>query len=306
MLKLVVCVLLPLAIVGQCPPNAVLDTTSSSCLQFYRSPVNFDTAETICASQSGHLVSVHNAIDNSFIASNANRFFSNKAWLGAKANAADVTNPLNWYWTDGSKYDYTHYKVGEPKSQGRTSCLQLEIGTSSWSTNACNHTLPFICAYPQIVPPTCPTPVIPSHCPNGYTWFRETDFCYKNTVKFTNFNDARSACQADGGELASIHSQAENDLLVEFSKAGITNKDKRWNDQVWIGLIYQDQKWIWTDGTAVNYVNWGDGEPNNMDKEWWTVLVSDPHESKNSEYSRWNNIAQIDERAFLCKIRPLH
>lgn len=55
---------------------------------------------------------------------------------------------------------------------------------------------------------------VPSHCPSGYTWYDETDFCYKSTVRFTNFNDARSACQAEGGDLASIHSQAENQFLV--------------------------------------------------------------------------------------------
>uniref|UniRef100_A0A8R1HQ32 C-type lectin domain-containing protein n=1 Tax=Caenorhabditis japonica TaxID=281687 RepID=A0A8R1HQ32_CAEJA len=58
----------------------------------------------------------------------------------------------------------------------------------------------------------------------------------------------------------------------KLSKAGITNKDKSHNDDVFIGLIYQNSKWQWTDGTPVTFLNWGDGEPNNMDKEWWTSV----------------------------------
>ncbi|EFO93073.1 CRE-CLEC-51 protein [Caenorhabditis remanei] len=302
---LVSLLLLPL-ISAQCGPGAVFQSSSSRCFTFFRTGVDFQSAEAICATLNGHLVSIHNAIDNAFVSSQAQKYFDGSAWLGAKTTAPDVTNPLNWYWTDGSNFDYQNYRVGEPSAQGATACMQLQTGTAKWLTTNCSTQLPFICSYSSSVTPTCPTVTIPSHCPSGYTWYDETDFCYKSTVRFTNFNDARSACQADGGDLASIHSQAENQFLVELSKAGITNKDKGHNDDVFIGLIYQNSKWQWTDGTAVNYLNWGDGEPNNMEKEWWTSLVADPHEDRNTEDTRWNNVAQVDMRAFICKRAPLH
>ncbi|CCD67798.1 C-type lectin domain-containing protein [Caenorhabditis elegans] len=291
---------------AQCGPGSIYQQSNSRCLTLFRAAVNFQTAESICATLSGHLVSIHNAIDNAFVSSQAQKYMDGGAWIGAQASAPDVTNPLNWYWTDGSNFDYQNYKVGQPTPPGSTACMQLETGTAKWQTANCTNKLPFICSAAATVVPTCPTITIPSHCPSGYTWFETTDFCYKTTVQFTNFNDARSACQADGGDLASIHSIAENAFLVGLSKAGITNKDKDWNDDVWIGLVYQNSKWQWTDGSVVNYVNWGDGEPNNMNKEWWTALVADPHEGKNSEGTRWNNVPQDDQRAFLCKIAPLH
>ncbi|CAI5449638.1 unnamed protein product [Caenorhabditis angaria] len=269
---------------------------SSLCLQFIRTPLDFHSAESICSGFSGHLVSIHNSIDNRNVASQAQQFTDGAFWVGAKAIAQDVTNPLNWYWTDGTTFDYQNYQAGQPTSQGSTSCMQVLPGT--------------VCRLPANSPhkprQPAPTPTIPSHCPSGYTWFSETDFCYKNFVRSTNFNDARSSCQADGGELASIHSQVENDFLVQFTKTGLTVKDNNWNDQVWIGYVYQNQKWQWTDGTNSTFVNWGDGEPNDMQKEWWTVLVADPHESKNSEATKWNNVGQIDERAFVCKRAVLH
>uniref|UniRef100_A0A8R1DLY8 C-type lectin domain-containing protein n=1 Tax=Caenorhabditis japonica TaxID=281687 RepID=A0A8R1DLY8_CAEJA len=185
-----------------------------TCLTFFRTATDFKSAEEICATLNGHLASIHNAIDNTIVSSQAQKYFSGSAWLGAKTTAPDVTNPLNWYWTDGSNFDYQNYRVGEPRAQGSTACMQLQTETAKWLTANCSSQLPFVCSTSSSVAPTCPTVQIPSHCPSGYTWFDETDFCYKSTVRFTNFNDARSACQADGGDLASIHSLSENAFLV--------------------------------------------------------------------------------------------
>ncbi|CAD6192866.1 unnamed protein product [Caenorhabditis auriculariae] len=294
---------------AQCNPGAVFDSASNRCLQFYRPKVSFAMAESICAASFGHLTSVKNAVDNNFIASRALEYFdgSDNFWIGAKATAADVTNPLNWAWNDGSAWSYQNWRVGQPTSQGDTSCTSVQVSSSKWLTATCSSNFSFVCSFPTNVGATCPPPIIPSHCPSGYTYYSGTDFCYKNTVRSGNFNDARSTCQADGGELASIHSMDENDFLVELSKAGMEVKDDHWNDQVWIGFTFENQKWGWTDGTAVDFVNWADGEPNVMQTDWWTVLVADPHQNKhNTEYMRWNNVGHLDERAFLCKRAPLH
>ncbi|CAI5454018.1 unnamed protein product [Caenorhabditis angaria] len=274
----------------------------SSCLLFIKTPLEFNTANSICTGFSGSLVSIHNAIDNRNVTSYVQHYTNGAFWVGAKTISQDVTNPTNWYWTDGTKFNYQNYQSFQPISQGSTSCMQVLPGTGKWSTAACSGTvLPFICELPSLIAQTCP-----SHCPSGYTWFAETDFCYKNFVQQSNFNDARSVCQADGGELTSIHSQNENDFLVQLSKTGLIVSDDGWVDQVWIGFIFVNQKWQWTDGTNTTYVNWGDGEPNKMQTEWWAVLNADAHQGSNTEASKWNNVGQIDERAFVCKRAALH
>ncbi|CAI5454015.1 unnamed protein product [Caenorhabditis angaria] len=280
----------------------------SSCLQFMRTPLDFHTANSVCSGFNGHLVSIHNAIDNRNVASQAKHYVDGPFWVGARSIAADVNNLANWYWTDGTKFNYQNYQAGQPVSQGSTSCMEVLSATAKWFTANCTATLlPYFCEFPAPIEPTCSTPICASHCPSGYTWFSETDYCYKNYVQSTTFDVARKTCIADGGELASIHSQAENDFLVEFTKSGITNTTSNgWNEQVYIGYIYQNQKWQWTDGTSSNFVNWAVGEPNKMDFEWWTTLVADYQLVLETYENKWNNVGNITERAFVCKHAVLH
>lgn len=91
------------------------------------------------------------------MSSQAQKYMDGGAWIGAQASAPDVTNPLNWYWTDGSNFDYQNYKVGQPTPPGSTACMQLETGTAKWQTANCTNKLPFICSAAATVVPTCPT-----------------------------------------------------------------------------------------------------------------------------------------------------
>ncbi|CAI5454016.1 unnamed protein product [Caenorhabditis angaria] len=321
----------------------------SSCLQFIKTPLDFNTANSICSGFSGSLVSIHNPLDNQNVVRHALQYTNGPFWVGAKSVGPNVVNPSNWYWSDGSDFNYQNYQASQPVSQGSTSCIQVLSSTSRWFTANCTASLlPFVCQIPAQIAPTtipaptcptvtcpaqtcptqtcptkvcptptcptvtcpastCPTPTAASSCPSGYTWFEYTDFCYKNYVQTTTFDVARNTCIADGGELASIHSQAENDFLVDFTKSGIANTTSNgWNEQVWIGYIYKNQTWQWTDGTISTFVNWAVGEPNKMNVEFWTSLISDSQLVLDSYKDKWNNVGNITERAFVCKHAVLH
>ena len=67
------------------------------------------------------------------------------------------------------------------------------------------------------------------------------------------FAAARAHCQAIGGDLASIHSAAENAeaaALVGEGSALIGFTDSA-----------NEGNWIWTDGTVDSYANWDEGQP---------------------------------------------
>jgi len=77
--------------------------------------------------------------------------------------------------------------------------------------------------------------------------------------------DARSGCQAQGGDLASVHSEEEqlqvgavclsaSDFGTEGSETAADNNYRA----CWIGLsdASQEGTWEWTDGTAVAYSAW--------------------------------------------------
>ncbi|KAK6011338.1 lectin C-type domain protein, partial [Ostertagia ostertagi] len=114
----------------------------------------------------------------------------------------------------------------------------------------------------------------------------------------STFFEAEDLCVAQGGHLASIHSQEENEpsftvsaifqLKKEFQKAqkryrGLTTNEQpatKESDHTWIGLrrklllwnhLAENQKqsygeWVWTDGTPVDYTEWAHDQPDNLDK----------------------------------------
>ena len=82
-----------------------------------------------------------------------------------------------------------------------------------------------------------------------------TVFTYHSGPK--SWNDARDDCQNSGGDLAMIHSTEENNAAYE-SMGGSAKK-------AYIGLhdSLAEGSFQWADGSALDYINWAPGEPNN-------------------------------------------
>ena len=81
--------------------------------------------------------------------------------------------------------------------------------------------------------------------------------CYKVESISKSWNDARTACQEFGADLASIPDEATNTFLTT-----------RTTSLCWAGA-YKDSSgnWKWTDGSTLSYTNWAPGQPNgNSDK----------------------------------------
>ena len=69
------------------------------------------------------------------------------------------------------------------------------------------------------------------------------------------WEEAKAACEAKGGHLATITSQEEQKLIESLN----TQKSK-----LWIGGCKNSAgQWCWVTGEPWKYQNWGDGEPNN-------------------------------------------
>lgn len=65
------------------------------------------------------------------------------------------------------------------------------------------------------------------------------------------WNENRSFCRADGGDLVSIETEHELDLIVNDIKD--TNK-QRWH----IGLVRENGSWTWVSGRPLTIFKWGD------------------------------------------------
>uniref|UniRef100_A0A3B5RCU0 C-type lectin domain-containing protein n=1 Tax=Xiphophorus maculatus TaxID=8083 RepID=A0A3B5RCU0_XIPMA len=92
----------------------------------------------------------------------------------------------------------------------------------------------------------------PSFRPAGWMRFKDKCFMFKgkkDDIK-ANWSYARSWCKDQGGELAIIDNQYENDLQLPS----------------WIGLsdLLVENQYAWSDGVSpVLYTNWNEHEPNN-------------------------------------------
>ncbi|CAO4370411.1 unnamed protein product [Caenorhabditis nigoni] len=304
--SILLALILPVSIFAQCGTGAIYNQDRNKCFQYYTASMDFKSAETVCDTTNGHLVSVHSLIDNTFLAQQAQKnLYNGLVWLGAEATSEVVTNPNNWKWTDNTAFNYQNYQSGQPSVLGSTACMIFSASTGKWLTSSCINSYPFICAYDPInvVPTTTCPPQKPNNCPSRYAWLEETNSCYKTIVRQANFTEANAACQYEGAQLASVHSKLENDFLVEISTTHLVNETSpTLKTHVYIGLVYLDGAWKWTDGSPKDYLNWAAGEPNNMNREFWTVLMPDVNtEEYNPTGTEWNNIENNEQRAFICK-----
>ena len=83
--------------------------------------------------------------------------------------------------------------------------------------------------------------------------------CYKKFDNNKSFLEAEQHCKTNGGHLARISSNAENELVGNLGGVG----------NFWIGLwsgktqrCYLDKnRWVWTDGTpATGFERWGNAK----------------------------------------------
>ena len=136
-------------------------------------------------------------------------------------------------------------------------------------------------------------------CPSG--WDAYGDKCYKVfakslTVRGKNWDDARGECIGYGGDLVSIGNQSE--------QAFLTQKTRPYTKQhFWIGFNDRrnESKYEWSDGSAVTYINWGKGEPNNYKNEDCTEFYAYV-----SRRSTWNDEGCAKEYGYICKRNKGH
>ena len=105
------------------------------------------------------------------------------------------------------------------------------------------------------------------------------------------WEDARAACLAMKGDLASIISSEEQDLVTkELDSQGIYN--------AWIGLNDRetDGTYKWTDKRLLYYTNWGPSEPNGGSGE------NCVHMMQSAKNRKWNDLSCLSKKHYVCKI----
>uniref|UniRef100_A0AC35FYX8 C-type lectin domain-containing protein n=1 Tax=Panagrolaimus sp. PS1159 TaxID=55785 RepID=A0AC35FYX8_9BILA len=197
--------------VADCPQNTT--EYNSNCYSFYDNLTGFADAELKCEKAGGHLASIHDGLANALLAQEGIKALHTSTetdfWIGA----TNLMKPPTWNWTDGSTFDFTDWKKGEPQNTSGNNCAVLSMTDGYWSAQDCFMQKPFVCKVPS-------TPNYPLNynCSAGWFYFAQTHSCYgANAFAFrSNWTAAEKYCKDSGAILPSIHSYAEFQLILSY------------------------------------------------------------------------------------------
>jgi len=145
---------------------------------------------------------------------------------------------------------FTAFAAGEPNNYGSEDCIVADSTAAfAWRDIPCTERHPVLCKAAGIVSEEELSCGREEHLFGGATCF----WVENSSVDYT-WSAAQAQCRARGMELVSIHSQEENDFILDLTD-GITT---------WLGLTDTAVEGIfeWTDGSALDFQNWYTGQPN--------------------------------------------
>ena len=110
-------------------------------------------------------------------------------------------------------------------------------------------------------------------------------------VEGPTWSEAQAAAEALGGNLVSINSKTEQDLLESQFASTLATQP------LWIGLTDQDLEgdFTWLDNSVIDFTNWADTEPNGGVSENFTFMYPNGtwNDSANAREFMFKGIAEI-------------
>merc|ERR1712154_329217 len=110
-------------------------------------------------------------------------------------------------------------------------------------------------------------------CPGD--WSEYGGSCYQLYQGMGGVEEYRLVCQAEGGDLVSIHTQEENEFVVS-----LLAKRTRYTAWTWTGGKCAGKDCSWSDGSPWDFDMFGEGQPNSsgyvvMDADHWSDVGYD-------------------------------
>jgi hypothetical protein len=95
---------------SSCPVGAIQGNNPDDCYKFFSIPKNWVSAEEDCVGQNGHLASISNVFQNSFLQNQlqAIAYYSNSIWVGGNT----ITISGIWTWSDNSAFSFVNWAQG--------------------------------------------------------------------------------------------------------------------------------------------------------------------------------------------------
>lgn len=159
-------------------------------------------------------------------------------------------------WLDNTPVTYSAWEKNEPNfANNDESCVTIYKSMGYWNDINCGLELPSICKRSStfINTTVAPTAMPKGGCAPEWTAFQGR--CYKVVVDKKDWQNARTYCRNQGGNLVSILNLQE--------QAFLTTQMLKYNDDAWIGMndVNWEMHFVWTDGKGVSFTNWAKGHP---------------------------------------------
>jgi len=236
--------------------------------------LTWTSAQEECEALGGHLAEPTTATEQEFLKSigkivEATDKRSNW-WIGL----SDTSHEGRWFWQyNETAVTFSSWVQGRPNSESPNfdDCAMLYSNDHSYNWQDVNCQNPaisfpisFICqkANDGITTTTefstvASTSLSSTHsttmellgCDEMNGWHEFEDHCYKTFGDITNWNNAKDTCLSHDANLASIHSQEEDDFISSIP----SDND---NYAVWIGLYWDNDEFKYEDGSVFDYSDW--------------------------------------------------
>ncbi|XP_032394478.1 galactose-specific lectin nattectin [Etheostoma spectabile] len=126
-----------------CPPDWT--QFGSRCFEFYIEPKSWLDAETACIAAGGNLASIRSAAEHAFLKEFINKVSGTHktTWIGG----SDAVKEGTWLWSDGSRFKYKSWNVGQPDNWFGENCLLMNWPQgNTWNDWGCNNLASFVCS----------------------------------------------------------------------------------------------------------------------------------------------------------------
>nr|XP_045606294.1 macrophage mannose receptor 1-like isoform X2 [Procambarus clarkii] len=232
----------------------------ASCYKLLDVKLSWSQAKSACESQGANLLVIDDRYENAFVAAFLGDLDS-WVWTGLSA-AVDEDGSISFTWVNGDPVDFSNWDEFQPDVSHGT-CVVASGKKSNpglWIVRNCEDTYSYICEYDRsgYTSPPVPTTLSPgAYC--AYGWSHQDDRCYQVFSEALPWGRAEELCVSVGGHLASVGSADEETIIQQL--AGMSDLQPTYQ-AVWVGLrLGSESGYEWSDGTALDYVNWAEGQP---------------------------------------------
>nr|XP_015214384.1 PREDICTED: lymphocyte antigen 75 [Lepisosteus oculatus] len=221
------------------------------CYQFnFQSALTWKDARVSCLSQGGDLLSMYNSSEQASLHAVESNF-PDSVWIGL--NQLDMSH--GWQWSDRTPLVFVGWNEGMPvRSMLKESSCGVMNSQGDWERWSCEMKLPYICKKRIHESQTEINPWMYKTTTCEKEWLPFNGFCYMMVEESNTMQNAQSSCKERGGDLISIHSLADVELII-------TKLHKDAEQEVWTGLRSNSGLFQWSDESPVSFTYWSRDEP---------------------------------------------